>query len=879
MTDPFAFFSIPSPTVSQPSARRAKKEDAVDCSSCPHTLMNLPEIVWKGRYKVLIIGESPNAITAHNGPFSDAPGSIFWEACDAVDFTAQKEAWHTYAVQCPGTNCETALKACRSKLLKTIEHLKPHVIIPVGIEATQALLSHRLEGRIKGTKPTAFFGETIPDQEMQAWICPISSPNYIYRIEQLKQKTKANWQALDARVMLQNELAGAIAKIDEPLPVWNERIFTHTTPQDATRALESLLNYEGDLAFDFETSGLKPHRERHHIPTVAVAWTDSEGDRADTMPFYIGWAPFKLAWQKLMKHPRLKKIAHNAGFEMTWDKVRGSGDWQHGKYWDTCIGAHVIKNTAPTGLKFQVFVKLGILAWDSEADPYLKSDPVEAAEYGANAFNNIDSAPMGPLLKYNAKDALYTLWLKRWQEPRLQAFGMKGFKLFTDGIDTFAKTSDHGMPFDEAHAKDQIAKISVQIQEQMAIIANIPELRAKGIWINVDSEKDLKHLLYVTLKTPIPRVGKSVDVDALSEIDTPLTRAILARRKLKKMQDYLKNYLRESVDGKVHPFFNLHKVVTFRSSSDSPNAQNIPKRDKVAKKAIRSCYKPDPGHMLVEWDLKGAEVGAAASITKDPALIKYQTDFENTDMHRDCAMQIFMWDKENYWGGVRGSIKNGWTFPEFYGSTVNSGVAENLWYDIPQSLRDEMSVKLAPRLRILESIWDNSGRHGEQPTTYTAWCQHLNEIEKDFWGNRFPDYQEWKWDIWKFYRSHGYVELVTGFRCYGPLAYNEATNSPIQGPAFHINLAAMNMNAPTILKATKGRSKLMGQIHDSQIGNIHPDDLELCNGIMRQSMERIRETWNWIRVPIIVEWEAGGVDESMDMIGSHKELTGEIAIA
>ena len=50
-------------------------------------------------------------------------------------------------------------------------------------------------------------------------------------------------------------------------------------------------------------------------------------------------------------------------------------------------------------------------------------------------------------------------------------------------------------------------------------------------------------------------------------------------RKLKKVRDtYLDAFLREQVDGYLHPFFSLHTVKTFRSSSERINFQNIPKR-------------------------------------------------------------------------------------------------------------------------------------------------------------------------------------------------------------------------------------------------------------------------------------------------------------
>ena len=39
---------------------------------------------------------------------------------------------------------------------------------------------------------------------------------------------------------------------------------------------------------------------------------------------------------------------------------------------------------------------------------------------------------------------------------------------------------------------------------------------------------------------------------------------------------YISNYIDGEVGGRIYPFFNLNKVRTYRSSSDSPNFQNVP---------------------------------------------------------------------------------------------------------------------------------------------------------------------------------------------------------------------------------------------------------------------------------------------------------------
>lgn len=802
-------------------------------------------------------------------------GAHFAIMQEAFGFDIKTECAFMFASPCG----DGAHRICKDNLKATIARLKPEIIIPMGYDAIDSLLRHVLTGRMAGTKPSAFIGRTIPDPDLNAWVCPTYSPWFIAEMEAKKSKNGRVWQALDYRAMLKTHVQNAVSKLGKAFPVIDQHVNVITDLQTACKRLQELSYYKGILTLDFETSGLKPHRKGHFIDCVGITVDQGDSTITHAMPFFQDLI-FQGLWRDLMVNPAIKKNAHNASFEAMWDKVRGSKEWIVNWHWDTCIGAHCIDNTAPVNLKFWTYCSYGISGYDSEVDSYLKSSPSEAKEFGANAFNRVQDAPLIPKLKYCGLDTIFTHHLQIDQSQILRkAYNREGFKLFMEGMQVFTDTSHSGMPFDETHANKQIAELAVKNQEITSRILKMPEMLGYSK-VNLDSDKQCADFLYKTLGIPETRFGAGTDAQCLKEIGTPLTLSIIERRKFEKTRSYLDNYLRESVDNTVHPFFNLQKVVSYRSSSDSPNAQNIPKRDKYAKKAIRSCYRPSPGNILVEWDLKGAEVGAAASITGDRNLIMYQTDYKNNDMHKDCAKQIFFWDDTNYQKSVRGSIKNGWTFPEFYGSTVNTGVAENLWYDVDQSVRDWMAIQLQPRLDGLLGNWDGSvNRNGqiELPTTYTAWCAHLQEMETDFWGNRFGDYKEWKMDTWKFYRKHGFVDLVTGFRCHGPMAYNDVTNYPIQGPAFHINLKAMLWNSQGFKSAFGSRSRIIGQIHDSQIGDIHPDDLDKANEIVQSSIIRVRETFKWIKVPIVTEWERTDVDEGWDMLDAKKggELVAE----
>ena len=115
--------------------------------------------------------------------------------------------------------------------------------------------------------------------------------------------------------------------------------------------------------------------------------------------------------------------------------------------------------------------------------------------------------------------------------------------------------------------------------------------------INIHSHFELAHFLYNVKKRKPKKLTASgqgsTDEEALKQLGMEELDGLLRVRKLKKVRDtYLDAFEREQVNGVIHPFFNLHLVKTYRSSSDSPNFQNIPKRDKEAMQIVRKAIYP-----------------------------------------------------------------------------------------------------------------------------------------------------------------------------------------------------------------------------------------------------------------------------------------------
>lgn len=384
---------------------------------------------------------------------------------------------------------------------------------------------------------------------------------------------------------------------------------------------------------------------------------------------------------------------------------------------------------------------------------------------------------------------------------------------------------------------------------------------------NINSGDQLGNFLYNTKKIKPARLtetGKGgTDEESLAALNIPELNDLLTARKLKKVRDtYLNAFIREQVNGMIHPFFNLHTVRTFRSSSDSPNFQNIPKRDKEAMAICRRAIYPRKGHLLMEADFSAVEVRVSACYHKDPTMMKYILD-PTTDMHGDMAAQLYIIpDLDKKTGPhkhLRQAAKNGFVFPQFYGDYYKNCAISLAcsWGKLPEGKwKSGQGVEAYPGTHLS----DHFATHGIR--SLDDFMEHVREIEKDFWYKRFPVYTKWKERHWAAYQKNGYVDILTGFRCIGLMSRNDAINYPVQGAAFHCLLWAFT-EMDRIFQERNLDTKLVGQIHDAIILDIHPDELEEVAGVVHQVMcEDIRKAFPWLVVPLDIEADVTDVDGS-----------------
>jgi DNA polymerase-1 len=458
------------------------------------------------------------------------------------------------------------------------------------------------------------------------------------------------------------------------------------------------------------------------------------------------------------------------------------------------------------------------------------------------------------------------------------AASLEAYKLFHDGSIALSQVEANGMRVDTEYLNRQIVKTDKRIKK---LEIRLRDDAVFKIWrkqygnsMKLTSKEQLGVILFKTMGYRVPSYSDKgrpkVDETALRTVDLPFVNDYLTIEKLRKASGtYLKGILREvDSNGFLHPFFNLNTVKTFRSSSDHPNFQNIPVRNSEIAELIRTAFIPRPGHCIVENDFGGIEVRIMSCYSKDKVLVNYLHD-SSKDMHRDMAMMVYKLGKGQVTKDSRYCAKNMFVFPEFYGSYYLD-CARNLWDAIDlRKLQTADGVPVKQHLASLGITKLGKCEPDSDPKRGT-FEYHIKETEEAFW-KRFKQHQSWKRQFYNDYLSNGCFKTLTGFVCRGVYKRNDVTNYPVQGSAFHVLLWSL-IQLQKELNQRKMKSKIIGQIHDSIVGDVHEDELELYLSLVKEiTTERSRECWKWIIVPMEIEAEVTPINGTWHQKATHRD--------
>jgi len=820
--------------------------------------------VWVGSYKTII-----KSLLQKYKVDMDLVGFTFAAACHGVKLSTLDKPKYNLIIE-----------ACHNRLEALIEETDPAVIIPMDSTAWDTLTRGHLTGRIENASfKDDFSFHMIPDQTLGRWVAPILSPQYMHKLStEYKGKDDFDFYSRKLNNFFKTLFTKKIPDVPDYTYLAN-KIIKCTSYDESLFALKNLNNIEPPfLAFDYETEGLKLERSDVHIVCIGFSCNDV----TYAMPYYEE-KEWQEEFKKLMTNPKIGKIAHHAKYEArcTLDKC---GYVPEPWAWDSMYGARILDNSIKCGLKPQTYINFGIAGYD-EMEYYLQTplNDEEESKWGSNRRNMLlkvfteDEDLRNKTLFYVGQDAIYTLELalKQMREIEKEPELKQGEELFRSFINPLVRAEVNGMVIDKRKVRENMELCRDLLDDVDAEIRN--DAQVKLLWdekkeghpFDYHSSSDLGRFIYelAGIEPQYTNKGKyALDVGTLERTPLLVCDKILEARKIEKINTtYLLNLKKEAVldeksgDHVLHAVYNLHVADTFRSSSSGGiNLQNIPVHDERANNLIRSCILPAKGAMIIGSDYKALEVTIGCSIHHDKNMLSF---LENDgDMHKASMMDIFRLTDEDIKTMDKGLYKTArgygkrMNFSAFYGAGAQN-IGSTCW----------KNANYQPE--IMEHL--NKVGLGD----YDIFMEHMKGVCDRLWSVQFPEYGQWKEDIYALYQKHGYVELIDGFKCRGPLTYMQAGNSPIQGPASHVLLWGLSQ-IDRELQERHMRSHIINEIHDAVYLNCYPEEFDEVKAIERKWLiEEAPNKFPWISAPLASELEytkvreEGGVWSEMEEFG------------
>jgi len=378
------------------------------CTSCGlYKYVLSPKMKPFGEFNegIMNLGEAPGETEDRRGkPWQGKIGQALQSAYSELGLDLFRDCININTINCRPTDDKGAnrppspaeISACRSRVLRVIREYKPKVIVMLGFPSVISLIGGRWQKDLDNI--SKWRGWTIPDREYNTWLCPVFHPGYIERED---EHVGTIWM---------RDLKRAVQMRNVPFPEYGDELDKVKILPDSgevCRVLFEFLEAKKPFALDYETTGLKPDQiDVHSIPCMSIC---NSPDISYSFEYRhlkeFGIEPF----QRLMQSEDCPKIAFNIPHEYRWTRAVFNVEPVNWLF-DPMIATHVLDNRPGIcSLKFQAYVNLGVVDYDSEVEAYLKSKDKKNAN-SVNKIHKLTETTFGmqKLLKYCGLDSLFT---------------------------------------------------------------------------------------------------------------------------------------------------------------------------------------------------------------------------------------------------------------------------------------------------------------------------------------------------------------------------------------------------------------------------------------------------------------------------------------
>lgn len=575
---------------------------------------------------------------------------------------------------------------------------------------------------------------------------------------------------------------------------------------EAEKLLQKLLQ-EKTVCFDTETTSLEIHKAK--LLGIAFSFGENKAYYVNTNQDTKIIDVFK----PFFENENIVKVGQNIKYDIL--VLKNYGIQVCGTYFDTLIAHYLIQPELRHNL-------------DALAKHYFNYQTITTEELigkkGKNQLN-MSQVPIELLKNYACEDADITYRLATPLKKELEKYELS--KVFESIeiplINVLANMEYEGVKIDALYLNDYAKELKLEIYELEKEIYEIAKME-----FNISSPKQLGEVLFEHLKiVEKPKKTKtkqySTSEDVLSKIADkhPIIHLILEYRSVKKL---LSTYVEalplliNSKTGKIHTSYNQAVTSTGRLSSNNPNLQNIPIRDKRGQRMRKAFVPSDENHILLAADYSQIELRIMAHFSQDAGMIEAFKNEE--DIHTATAARIFKTEIKNVNSEMRRKAKAA-NFGIIYGIS-SFGLAQNL------------NISRTEAKKIIDSYFDS-----------------------------YPEVKKFMSKSVELVREKGYAETFFGRRRYlntitsenailRSAAERNAINAPIQGTAADIIKIAM-INIQKQLEKQNLKSKMILQVHDELVFDVQKSELEKVKNLVKSEMENAAK----LNVPLTVDMGTG----------------------
>ena len=565
------------------------------------------------------------------------------------------------------------------------------------------------------------------------------------------------------------------------------------------------------VAFDTETEGLNALET--DIVGISFSWQKGIG-------YYLPIKNNKSAHEKsfeilrpFFESTEIIKVGHNIKFDI--QVLHKYNVKVSSPIYDTMVAHYLINPDMRHNL-------------DTLSESYLNYSPISIESLiGKKGKNQISmrDVSIDKITDYASEDADITLQLKSIFDKEIEVNNLG--KIFYDieipMINVLSEMETEGIKIDTSY----LEKLDKEFEEDLEKLKK-EIFKKSGEEFNLNSPKQLGEILFDKLKlVSKPKKTKtgqySTSEEVLSSLanDHKIIEDILEWRSLDKLQNtYVKSLPNEvsSLTNRVHSSFNQTVTTTGRLSSNNPNLQNIPIRTANGQKIRRAFIPRGSDYILMAADYSQIELRVIASMSNEENMI--DAFVNNQDIHTMTASKIYNVDPENVTREQRGNAK-----------TVNFGI-----------------------------IYGVSAFGLSQQTDLN---RSESKVMIDNYFLNYPGLKKYMSDQIDFARNNGYVETIMGRRRYlqninsqnnmlRSSSERNAINAPIQGSAADIiKIAMININSE--LKKQSLKSKMLLQVHDELVFDVHKSEKDQIKDIVKTTMESAVK----LKVPLKIDLEFG----------------------